>query len=69
MEKFRKTLLLAVKIGLGSSIAIYIAETLQLEYAVSAGTVTLLTLMTLKWDTVKFSIARFATFLTTIVLG
>ena len=69
MEKFRKTLLLAVKIGLGSSIGIYISEALHLEYAVSAGTVTLLTLMTLKWDTVKLSIARFATFLTTIVLG
>ena len=69
MEKFRKTLLLAVKIGLGSSIAIYIAQALHLEYAVSAGTVTLLTLMTLKWDTVKLSIARFATFLTTIALG
>ena len=69
MEKFRKTLLLAVKIGVGGSIAIYIAQTLHLEYAVSAGTVTLLTLMTSKWETIKLSIARFATFLTTILLG
>lgn len=69
MEKYRKILLLAVKIGVGSSIAICIAQTLQLEYAVSAGTVTLLTLMTSKWETIKLSIARFATFIATILLG
>ena len=68
MEKFRKILLLAVKIGLGSSIAIYIAQTLNLEYAVSAGTVTLLTLMTSKWETIRLSAARLVTFLTTLLL-
>ena len=69
MGKHRKTLLLAVKIGLGSSIAIYIAQALHLEYAVSAGTVTLLTLMASKWETIRLSVARFASFLTTILLG
>ena len=69
MEKFRKVFLLSVKIGLGSSIAIYIAQTLHLEYAVSAGTVTLLTLMTSKWQTIRLSVARFVTFLVTILLG
>lgn len=69
MEKFRKTLLLAVKIGLGSSIAIYIAQALNLEYAVSAGTVTLLTLMTSKWETIKLSIARLVTFITTVLMA
>ena len=68
MEKYRKILLLAVKIGLGSSIAIYIAQTLHLEYAVSAGTVTLLTLMTSKWETIKLSIARLVTFITTLFM-
>lgn len=38
-------LLPAVKIGLGSSIAIYIAQMLHLEYAVLRGMVTLLTLL------------------------
>ena len=69
MEKFRKTLLLAVKIGLGSSIAIYIAQMLNLEYAVSAGTVTLLTLMTSKWETIKLSAARLVTFITTLLMA
>lgn len=69
MEKYRKTLLLAFKIGIGTSIAIYIAQTLHLEYAVSAGTVTLLTLMMSKWATVKLSIARLATFIMTILLA
>lgn len=69
MGKYRKTLLLAVKIGVGSSIAIYIAQMLHLEYAVSAGTVTLLTLMTSKWETIKLSIARLATFIITLLLA
>lgn len=69
MERYRKILLLAIKIGLGSSIAILIAQALQLEYAVSAGTVTLLTLMTTKWNTIKLSVSRFITFTITILLA
>ena len=69
MEKYRKTLLLAVKIGLGSSIAIYIAQTLDLANAVSAGTVTLLTLMTSKWETIRLSVARLITFITALLLA
>lgn len=69
MEKYRKTLLLSIKIGLGSSIAIYIAQALHLDYAISAGTVTLLTLMTTKWKTIRLSLSRFATFVITILLA
>lgn len=69
MEKYGKTFLLAFKIGIGTSIAIYIAQTLNLEYAVSAGTVTLLTLMMSKWATVKLSVARLATFVMTALLA
>ena len=69
MEKYRKTLLLAVKIGLGSSIAVYIAQTLRLNYAVSAGTVTLLTLMTSKWQTIRLSVARLVTFIMTALMA
>lgn len=61
--------MLAFKIGIGSSIAIYIAQTLHLENAVSAGTVTLLTLMTTKRETIKLSIARLATFSITILMA
>ena len=69
MERYWKTLLLAVKIGLGSSIAVFLARTLQLEYAVSAGTVTLLTLMTSRWETIRLSIARIATFAATVLVS
>ena len=37
LRKYGKYLLQAVKIGIGSSIAIYIAQSLDLNYAVSAG--------------------------------
>lgn len=69
MDKFKKAALLAVKVGIGSSIAIGIAQALNLEYAVSAGTVTLLTLMTSKWDTLKLSLTRFVTFAVTVLLA
>ena len=69
MDKLKKAALLAVKVGVGSSIAICIAQALQLEYAVSAGTVTLLTLMTSKWDTLRLSLTRFATFAVTVLLA
>lgn len=68
MKRYEKALLLALKIGIGTSIAIYIAQLLHLDYAVSAGTVTLLTLMTPKWATIKLSIARLVTFVMTLLL-
>lgn len=68
MKPYGKILLLSVKIGLGSSMAIYIAQLMHLDHAISAGTVTLLTLMTTKWQTVRLSISRLATFLVTITL-
>lgn len=69
MDKSRKILLLSVKIGLGSCAAIYIAQALHVEYAVSAGTVTLLTLMTTKWETLKLSVSRFITLMLTFLMG
>lgn len=68
-RKLRKTLLLAIKIAVGSSIAIYAAESLDLEFATSAGSITLLTLLTTKWETVKLSLARIVTFMITALLG
>ncbi len=67
--KKSKILLLAVKIAIGSSAAIYIAQLLGLEYFISAGTITMLTLMTTKWETVKLSIFRLITFVVTILLA
>lgn len=43
MNRYRKIILLSLKIGIGSSLALYLAEYLGLDYVVSAGTITLLT--------------------------
>lgn len=66
-KQLKKILLLAIKIAAGSSIAIYIAQEIQLEYAISAGTITLLTLMTTKWETVKLSVFRLVTFVASVL--
>ncbi len=64
--KLKKILLLALKIGIGGSLAYYVAEQiLHLQFASSAGIVTLLTLQTTKWDTIKLSLRRLLTFFMT----
>ena len=69
MEEYRKSLLLSLKIGIGASIAIYIAQSMELEYPISAGTVTLLTLMASKWETIKLSALRLVTLFTTLAMA
>ena len=66
--KIRKMLLLSAKIAVGSSIAIYIAELLHLQYASSAGIIALLTLTTTKWETMKLSFLRLLTYLISVVI-
>lgn len=60
--KIKKMLLLSAKIGIGASVAIYIAQLLHLEYATSAGIITLLTVVTTKWETFKLSFLRLLTY-------
>ena len=69
MNKYRKIILLSLKIGIGSSLALYLAQSMGLDYAVSAGTITLLTLMTPKSETVKLAASRFATFTMTVLIA
>lgn len=68
-KTLKKILLLALKVGIGSSMAIMIANQLHLEYSVSAGTIALLTLLGTKWDTVKLSLFRLITFGISIIIG
>ncbi len=63
--KVEKLLLLSVKIAVGASLAIYIAEYFRLENAASAGIITLLSVLTTKWGTLKLSLLRILTFLAT----
>lgn len=66
--KLQKMLLLAAKIGIGASVAIYIAELLELQYATSAGIITLLTVITTKWGTLKLSFQRVLTYVCSVGL-
>lgn len=71
MEKkeLKKLLLRTTKIAVGSSAAIYAAELLQLDYAASAGSIALLTLVTTKWETLKLSVFRVITFIASVALA
>jgi len=68
ITKWKRALLLAGKIALGSSLAIYTAELLGLQFSSSAGIVTLLTLITTKKGTLRLSLARIVTFLLAAVI-
>lgn len=68
-RQLQKSFMLAWKIGLGASLAIIIAQFLRLENSVAAGSVTLLTLMTTKWGTVRLSLYRVVTFFLTVGLA
>lgn len=66
--KLGKILLLSAKIGIGASAAIYIAELLNLQYATSAGIITLLTLTTTRWGTFQLSVQRLITYVVSVVV-
>lgn len=65
-RKYKKILLRGIKIALGSSFAIFLAHFLHLNHDISAGTITLLTIVSTKWETVKLSVYRVLTMLFTI---
>ncbi len=67
--RVRKTLITAIKISVGSCAAMYIAEAMDLEFAVSAGSITLLTLLTTKWETLRLSAVRLISFAVTVLLS
>lgn len=58
----------ALKIAAGSCISMYIAQRLQLANAASAGTITLLTLLTTRWETLKLSFCRLLSFVISVFL-
>lgn len=68
-QKKWKPLMQAAKIGIGSSAAIYIAESLNLQYAAAAGTIALLTIVATKWETMRLSLLRIVTFLIATALS
>lgn len=70
LKKRSKTALVqALKIALGSSLSILIATLLGLEFATSAGIITLLTVLTTKLETLWLSLYRLISFMGTILLS
>lgn len=63
-----ETIMQAVRIAAGSGAAMFAASALHLEFAASAGMVTLLTILTTKWETLKLSAARIVTFVMAVIL-
>lgn len=58
----KKQLIRALKIGIGSSTAWTLAILLNLDNAAAAGSITLLTILTTKWETIRLSGARIVTY-------
>lgn len=58
----KKIMEVSLKIALGSSLALFIAEYMELQNAGSAGTIALLTIVTTKWETFQLSLARIITY-------
>lgn len=67
-KKIMHTTIPALKIATGSCISMYIARQLQLDFAASAGTITLLTLLTTRWETLKLSCYRLLSFVLSVFL-
>lgn len=68
-SNWKRILLQAVKIGIGSSFAIYMAELLGVKNAATAGTIVLLTIVATKMETVKLSMLRIVTFVMAVTLS
>lgn len=59
----------SLKIMLGSSLSIYLASLMNLEFATSAGIITLLTLVTTKLETIKLSIYRVISYIASVFMA
>lgn len=67
-KKLKRLFVKATKIGVGSFIAIFIAHSLGLKNETSAGIITLLSIMTTRWETLRISIYRVFSFAITVLL-
>lgn len=70
-KKYKVTgiLVQAIKIMLGSSISMFVAMQLNLEFATSAGIIALLTILTTKLETLRLSWYRLITYGVTVLLS
>lgn len=67
-KRFKRICSKSLKIAIGSGLAIVLANLLHLKYDIFAGTITLLTILTTKWETIRLSLYRIVTFLFSVVV-
>lgn len=68
-NRYRKIISRALKIAVGSSLAIFVAYVLNLQNATAAGIITLITIVTSRHETVQLSYQRVMTFFLSVVLA
>ena len=68
-NRYRKILSRALKIAVGSSLAIFVAQLLRLQNATAAGIITLITIVTTRWETVQLSYRRVMSFFLSVALA
>ena len=62
-------IIFTVKIAAGSCISILLAEYMRLNFVSSAGIITLLSILTTKWATVKLAVNRVLSFVVTVCIS
>lgn len=67
-KRFKRICSKSVKIAIGSGLAIVLANLFDLKYDIFAGTITLLTILTTKWETIRLSLYRIVTFLFSVLV-
>ena len=67
-KRFKRICSKSLKIAVGSGLAIVLANLLGLKYDIFAGTITLLTILTTKWETIRLSLYRMVTFLFSVIV-
>ena len=68
-NRYRKIISRALKIAVGSSLAIFVAQLLGLQNATSAGIITLITIVTSRRETIQLSYQRVMTFFLSVILA
>ncbi len=67
-KKYAFVLLQAVRIGVGSALAMLIAMFVGLEFAISSAAITMLTIVSTKAEVLRLSLYRIITFVITLIL-
>lgn len=67
-KRWKKICSKSLKIAVGSGLAIILANLLGLKYNIFAGTITLLTILTTKWETIRLSAYRILTFVFSVIV-